>query len=286
MRRRLIREYRTAILQHSLAQIFELDVRYWPFRLGPPRSEPGGGAAPEASVARGMRSSGDDDSGFFALEFPGGGELAAEKFEIAARPGAAVAAQQAHTVEKDEQRENFGVFGWRSSGLFGGLLLRFVEELRERAVQLASKPGVRRFLVEYSRTQCLVGFGKSLERGQYVGIASSGMRGGKFCGRECQSGKQILLSVDDLFGNLDVQQRSVPGQRSVMRVLVAVGREHVRTVRGTVDGNFALRATAHGANFLALRRTESCCFSFKTERTGHGGPQGSTDKPAEYSREG
>ena len=71
-----------------------------------------------------------------------------------------------------------------------------------------------------------------------------------------------------------------------MLILVAVGRDQVRAVRGTVDGNFALRATADGADFLALRRTKSCCFSFFTDRTGHSGPQSCTDKPAEYSRDG
>src|SRR5580658_1814112 len=95
------------------------------------------------------------------------------------------------------------------------------------------------------------------------------MRGGKFCRRECQSGKQILVSVDDLLGNLDVHEWGVLRQRSLMLVLVAVARDQVRAVRGTVDGNFALRTAADGADFLALRRTESCCFSFLTDRTGH-----------------
>src|SRR5580700_6136667 len=98
------------------------------------------------------------------------------------------------------------------------------------------------------------------------------MRGGKFCRRECQSGKQILVSVDDLLGNLDVQERVAPRERSLMLILVAVGRDQVRAVRGTVDGNFALRTAADGADLLALRRTESCCFSFLTDRTGHGRP--------------
>jgi len=53
----------------------------------------------------------DDDAGFFALEFVGAGELAAEEFDEAAGARAAVGAKQAHAIEEDEELEDFGVFG-------------------------------------------------------------------------------------------------------------------------------------------------------------------------------
>src|SRR5947208_240599 len=52
---------------------------------------------------------GDDDAGFFTLEFGGLRELAAKEFDEASRAGAAVGAQQTHAVEKNQQMEKFGI---------------------------------------------------------------------------------------------------------------------------------------------------------------------------------
>jgi len=43
----------------------------------------------------------------------------------------------------------------------------------------------------------------------------------------------------------------------------------MRTIRGTIDGHFALGAAADGADFLALGRTISGGFAFFTDGTGH-----------------
>ena len=67
----------------------------------------------------------DDDAGFFALEFGGLGELAAEEFDEAARTRAAVGAQQAHAVEKNQQIEDVGVLETCGRRAFGLLLLDF-----------------------------------------------------------------------------------------------------------------------------------------------------------------
>ena len=58
----------------------------------------------------------DDDAGFFALEFRGGGELAAQELHEAAGAGAAVGTQQAHAVEKNEEGEDFGILDLRGGG--------------------------------------------------------------------------------------------------------------------------------------------------------------------------
>src|SRR5579859_1844637 len=67
-----------------------------------------------ASVIRATSRS--DDTGFFALQFRGRGELISEEFEVVARATAAIRAQQPHPIEKDQQRKNIRVSDPRSSG--------------------------------------------------------------------------------------------------------------------------------------------------------------------------
>jgi hypothetical protein len=50
------------------------------------------------------RDLGKNDTGFFALEFVGAGELAAEEFDEAAGARAAVGAEQAHMIVRTRRR--------------------------------------------------------------------------------------------------------------------------------------------------------------------------------------
>jgi hypothetical protein len=77
-----------------------------------------------------------NDTRFFALQFVGAGELAAEEFDEVAGARAAVAAKQAHAIEKDEELEDFGIFGAALRILRGGLF-GFVEEGGESVVESA-----------------------------------------------------------------------------------------------------------------------------------------------------
>src|SRR5580704_8340084 len=108
---------------------------------------------------------------------------------------------------------------------------------------------------------------------------------GKFRGGEGDSRKHILVRVDDVLGNLDVQQRRVRRKRALVLILVAMRSDQVRTIRGTVNGNFALRAAANGADFLALGGTKSLGFAFFTDRTSHSGSHRDERKLAKYSRD-
>src|ERR1700722_1486884 len=108
---------------------------------------------------------------------------------------------------------------------------------------------------------------------------------GKFRGGEGDSRKRVLVRVDDVLGNLHVEQRSVRGKRALVLILVTMRSDQVRTIRGTVDGNFALRAAADGADFLALGGAKSFGFAFFTDRTGHSGSPRDERKLAEYSRD-
>src|SRR5690242_19124594 len=78
----------------------------------------------------------DNDAGFFALQFVGAGELAAEEFEEAAGARASVSAQEAHAVEEDEELEDFGILG-AALGILRGRLLGFVEKCGEGVVESA-----------------------------------------------------------------------------------------------------------------------------------------------------
>src|SRR5579859_1755988 len=100
-----------------------------------------------------MAASRSDDTGFFALQFRGRGELLAEEFEVAARATAAIRTQQPHPIEKDQQRKNIGVSDSRSSGKggrarsLGALPLRFGQECGERCVKCSGQWSVWRFFV-------------------------------------------------------------------------------------------------------------------------------------------
>src|ERR1700688_1713536 len=107
------------------------------------------------------------------------------------------------------------------------------------------------------------------------------MRRGKFRGREGDSRKHILVRVNDVLGNLDVQQRRVRRKRALVLILVTMRSDQVRTIRGTVDRNFTLRAAANGADFLALGGTKSFSFALFTDRTSHSGSHRDERKLAE-----
>ena len=106
--------------------------------------------APQASARRFWLW--DDDAGFFALQFLGGGELAAKEFDEAARAGAAIGTQQAHAIEKDQQAENFRILDSGRARAAWALLLCFVQERCQSAVEFARNRRLRRFLVVDSRT--------------------------------------------------------------------------------------------------------------------------------------
>jgi len=94
--------------------------------------------------------------GFFALEFVGAGELAAEKFDEAAGARTSVGPEQAHAVEEDEKLEDFGIFGEGSlrGGLFG-----FVEKGGESVVESALDRRDWGLLVDNAGGERFVGFG-------------------------------------------------------------------------------------------------------------------------------
>ena len=83
----------------------------------------------------------------FAFAFVDAGELAAEEFDEAAGARAAVSAQKSHTVEEDNQLENFGVLGV-AEGRLRGRLLRFGEERGEGIVEGALDGRNGRLFVE------------------------------------------------------------------------------------------------------------------------------------------
>ena len=102
---------------------------------------------------------GKDDAGFFAFEFMGARELAAQELDKAARARAAVGAQKAHAIEKDEELENLGILRVAKGRLRRGLL-GFGEKSGKGIVQGALDRRNGRLFVEDARREGPPCFGK------------------------------------------------------------------------------------------------------------------------------
>src|SRR6266567_7299386 len=90
----------------------------------------------------------DDDAGLLALELGRLGELVAKEFDETTRARAAVGAQQAHAIEKNQQMKNVRVFEAGRAGTFGVRFLDLVDESNECGVELARQRRVRQFFVD------------------------------------------------------------------------------------------------------------------------------------------
>ena len=218
-----------------------------------------------------MQSLRDDDAGFFALEFVGAGELAAEKFEEAAGARASVGAQQAHAIEKNEKLEDFGIFGVALRILRGGLL-GFVEERGKSVVESALDGRNRRLLLDDAGGKRFIGFGKRLQGGEDVGVGRGGLRGAEFGNGKGDGGDQLGMNEDEIRSEADIQQGRI--RRKLARVLffVAMGGQEISTVGRTIEGDFPFGAAADGADFFGLGRAEARGLAFLTDRTGQGIP--------------
>ena len=220
---------------------------------------------------------GDDDAGFFALEFLGARELAAKEFDEFAGARAAVGAEDAHAEKKDEQLEDLGVF-WRVKRGSCGLLLDFVDERGERVVELALDGGGGRPFVDDARAESFVGFGKGQESSEDVGIGSGGLRGGEFRDGEGDGGKKLAVHLDGVRGDADIQKRSIGGECPGMLLFVAVRRDKVAAVGGAVDGDFALGAATDGADFFRFGRTKAARLAFIADWTKHERSPGTNER--------
>src|ERR1700676_4081981 len=141
---------------------------------------------------------GNNNAAFFALEFLGFRELAAQEFDVAARTWAAVGAQQAHAVEKNQQIENFGVFHTGEAGTLRLLLLCFGDKDGERRVDLPRKLRGGLFLVVDAAGQGLVGFREGLDGGKNVGIRRRRLSSAIFGDGKRERGHQLLMRVKDV----------------------------------------------------------------------------------------
>jgi hypothetical protein len=95
------------------------------------------------------------------------------------------------------------------------------------------------------------------------------LRGAELRDGEGNSGEEGLIGIDDFLRELAVKKGSVRGNRALVLVFVAMRGDQIRAIRGTIDGDFAFRSAADGADFLALGGTISGGFAFFTDRTGH-----------------
>jgi len=116
-----------------------------------------------------------------------------------------------------------------------------------------------------------------MDGGENVGVYGGGLDGAELGDGECQRGQELLMGIDDVLRDFFIEQRSIGGQGALMFVLVTVGRNKIGAVGGAIDGDFALRAAADGADFFALGGTEAGGFALVADRAGHGISPGRQD---------
>lgn len=209
------------------------------------------------------------------MQFRRAGELAAEEVDETAGARPTVGAQQAHAVEEDEERENFGVFDRRQIRRYGSIAcvgrmeFRFVEESGQSGVEFALDGRDGRFFVEDAGRQRLEGFGEGFESGEDVGIGGVRVSGAEFRCGEGNPRKNHLVHVDVVAGDFGVEQRRIGGQFALVLVFVAVRGEEIAAVWRAVDGDFPVGAAADRTDLFALGGAEARFFAFLADRTAH-----------------
>ena len=198
------------------------------------------------------------------------GELAAKKFDEAARTRAAVGAQQAHAVEKNQQVKYLCVLEEGGACPFGLLFLDFGNKGDKCGIEFARQWCVRRVFVDDAGAQRFVGLGKRLQGREDISVHRSGLGGTELGDGEGQRRYELLVSVDDILRDFFIEQWSIRGQRALMAVFVAVGGDEIRAIGRAVNGDFALGATADRADFFAFGRAEAGGFAPIADRAGHG----------------
>jgi len=193
-----------------------------------------------------------------------------EKFDVAAGARAAVRAEKTHAIEKDQQIEDVGVF--ERGGAAALLLHLYVgNESGEGGVELAGKARVGRFLVVDAAAQGFVGFGKRLHGGENIWIGCVRLRGTELGYGKGEGGHELLLGVNDVGGQIDVQQGGLGRKGSRVLVFIAVSSEQLRAIRYAINGDFAAGAAADGADSFALSGTKTVGLALFANRTKHYG---------------
>ena len=105
----------------------------------------------------------------------------------------------------------------------------------------------------------------------------------EFGNGEGQRGHKLLVRIEDVLGNLLVEERRIRRDAALVLALVAVCRDEIGAIRWAIDGDLALRAATHSTDLLGFGRAEARRFAFFTDRAGHGLPSTDEDNPAEYA---
>ena len=213
----------------------------------------------------------DDDTGLFALEFVGAGELAAEKFDEAAGKRAAVGAQKAHAIKEDEELEDFGVLGMTEGRLRRGLF-SFGKKSGKRIIKSAFYGRSRRFFVNETGGEGFPGFGEGLQGGEDIEIRCGGLGGAEFCDGEGNGREKLRMQADEVRGKTDVEQRSIRGDLARVLVFVAMRGQEIGAVGRAVESDFAFGAAADSTDFFGFCRAKAFRFAFLADWAEHAIP--------------
>src|SRR6516162_1838515 len=91
-----------------------------------------------------------------------------------------------------------------------------------------------------------------------------------------ERGEQWTMPLDGVLLDANVEKGGVGRKSARVVVFVAMGREQIGAVGGAVDGDFALRAAADGADFFRPGGTKARGVTFLADRTSHPKSSGST----------
>ena len=214
------------------------------------------------------KASGDDDTRLLALEFLSTGELATEELDEFTGMRTTIRTKKAHAEEENQKLEDFGVFGWmKRSG--GGLLLDFVDESRKGIVEVTLDGGGRWLLINDAESKSLVGFRKGAEGSENIRVSGSRLRGRGLGDCESDSGKKLAVGLDGVGIDADVEKWSIGRERARVLLLITMGGDEIAAVGRAVNGEFALGAAAHGADFFRFGRTEAPRLALIADWTKH-----------------
>src|SRR5712691_1845964 len=212
----------------------------------------------------------NDDAGLVAGNFRRCRILAAQEFEEHAGARAAIGCLHSYAQEKHENVKNFRVLHGGEPGALRLALPYFRKRFGQFIVQRAGQGRVRGPFKVDAAAECSRGFGERPQGVQCLRIVQVGMHRRKLQNGESDPDDDILALVDRGPREAHVRKGNA-GRIDRLAVLffVVMRRNQVRTIRPTINGDFALGAAADGADGFPFCRAVALRLSLRADRTTH-----------------
>src|SRR5712692_4414639 len=212
----------------------------------------------------------NDDAWLFAGEFRRGGITAAHELEDCARFRAAVGLVCSETQQQHEYVENLRIFCRRKTRALRSPLFYLGKKPGQIIIKRARQLRFRRPFEIDAAGQGARGFGERVQRLQHLGVGQIRMRAGELENSEDESGKDVFMFVDDFRPEVFVRKWNTGTIRGLaVLFFVMMRRNQIRTISGTINGDFALGAAANRADSFPLCRAVALRFSLRADGTTH-----------------